>query len=201
MSTQRHTLRADAWTDAGPTPCFVQLIGSYPAAYVIDTQPPDSAEEGGHVLSRSERPTEHIPLAGARLYLRALPLLAGALLSGISTVVAVSHAARGDDWASPPVDWQPIGVAAIAAADVYQTLFPAGAAMHGGTIVNLSPPGTPPLWVDPTGATGAIRSAGAMPVFPAFDAAGAPGSWRVPPTRRAVTIMGPASATFGAFSG
>jgi hypothetical protein len=99
-----------------------------------------------------------------------------------------------------PDQWIPIAENEIAVSDTYQVLFPAGSALRGGYITNTSPPGTPPIWVDVTGATGTNRSVAAMPIYPAISADGAPGAWRVPACKGPVTIMGPQGSTFGGFS-
>ncbi|MFC3693121.1 hypothetical protein [Chenggangzhangella methanolivorans] len=89
----------------------------------------------------------------------------------------------------------------MSSANTYQQLFAAGQALRGGYIVNTSDPGDEPIWVDITGATGATLGNGAMPVYPAAAAGTAPGAWRIPPTTSAVTIYGPAGATFRAVRG
>ena len=98
-----------------------------------------------------------------------------------------------------PRAWMPAAVNVIAVAGVYQTL--CAQAAGGGSIAHTGAPTDGPLWVDLTGATGATRGAGAMPVYPAPDAVSAPGTWRFPGTTRPVTVMGPAGVTFQAFCG
>ncbi len=97
-------------------------------------------------------------------------------------------------------DWTAVEVNEIEESGVYQVLFDAEHAMRGGYIINTSDPGTGPLWIDVTGALGNIRSTAAFPVYAAFDPTSAPGTWRFPATTGAVTIMGPAGATFQAFA-
>ena len=103
--------------------------------------------------------------------------------------------------AGGPVAWSAAAQTTIAADSTYQALFAAGQARHGGYVVNMSPPGSAPVWVDVTGATGASPATSAVPVYPAMTTGGAPGVWRFPGTTHAVTIAGPAGSTVNAIGG
>ncbi len=197
MPTERYHPSATGWLDAGPTPCILQLKTVACVMVAVGTEIPTSGEVPTHCLSYTRDGADLLPLPmeGERVFLRAQVAPAA-----IAPEVVISRGQVGSSWSSPPCDWQAPVMAAIAAPDTYQVLFPAGSALHGGTLVNTSPPGSSPLHVDVTGATGPDLSAAAIPVYPALDPTTAPGAWRVPPTRGAVTIRGPAGGTFVGFS-
>ncbi len=115
----------------------------------MGSAPPADDAGPAHCLSYTRDGADLLPLPmeGERVYLRAQ-----VAPERINPEVVISRGAVGSGWASPPCDWHPPVLATIAESDVYQVLFPAGAALHGGTIVNTSPPGSPPLHVDVTGA-------------------------------------------------
>lgn len=197
MPTERHTPSAVAWLDAGPTPCVLQLKTVACVMVAVGVSPPADDDAPAHCLSYTREGADLLvlPMEGERVYLRAQVAPAR-----LAPEVVVSRGAPGSAWAAPPCDWRAPVLAGIAEADVYQILFPAGSALHGGTLVNTSPAGSAPLHVDVTGAMGPALSAAAVPVYPALDPTTAPGAWRIPPTRGAVTIRGPAGGTFVGFS-
>jgi hypothetical protein len=197
MPTERYHPLATGWLDAGPTPCILQLKTVACVMVAVGSSPPADDAGPAHCLSYTRDGADLLPLPmeGERVFLRSQ-----VAPDHIAPEVVVSRGRIGSGWASPPCDWQPPVQAAIARTDTYQVLFPAGSALHGGTIVNTSPPGSPPLHVDVTGAMGPDLSAAAIPVYPALDPTTAPGAWRVPPTRGAVTIRGQAGAIFVGFS-
>ena len=198
-----------AWRDLGAAPRVLQLVGDRGAVCTAGREPPTDPLAEATTLSSGAR----MLVSGhdERVYGRAATTAGGP--AAVMVMTPAEYMAS-----PPPVDlntvvglalfqlatagsaWRPVAVAIIAQEGIYQDLFTAGTARAGGYIVNTSPPGTGPIWVDPTGRTGAQRSSGAMPVYPAQDTASAPGGWRVPPSSGAVTIMGPAGATFQAFS-
>lgn len=99
-----------------------------------------------------------------------------------------------------PDQWVPIADPILHEDGKYQVLFAPGTALKGAYITNTSEPGTGPVYVDVTGATGTELSIAAMPIYPAMSAEGAPGAWRMPPCKGAVTIMGPKGSTVRGFS-
>ena len=201
MPTERYHPLATGWLDAGPTPCVLQLKTLACVMVAVGVSPPDGDAAPAHCLSYTREGADLLvlPMEGERVFLRAQ-----VAPERIAPEVVVSRGAPGSAFAAPPCDWQAPLLTAIAETDVAQVLFPAGAALHGGTLVNTSTPGSPaaaaPLWVDVTGSLAPARSGAAIPVYPALDVATVPGAWRVPPTRGAVTIRGPQGATFVGFS-
>lgn len=197
----------DRWVDLGPLHLVITLVDNRRVAYAIAPASPKGDEVAG--VLQSDQSMLLVGL-GLRGYARAgmmgsarVTVQTPADFLASAAAIEVSHATgrallaqlmpRGSVW-------RPVAQATILQAGRYQVLFPAGEAGSGGYIVNTSPPGSDPIWVDPTGAVGSTRSTAAMPVYPALDGASAPGGWRIPPTAGDVTVMGPAGATFQAFS-
>lgn len=200
----------ETWSELGVGPLVLQLAGDRPAVCLSAATLPADPLADATALSAGD--CMLVGGYGQRVFARA-----GTASGGSARLLVMTPAEFLCD--PPPIsltapfglsllrqiaatgaDWRAVDVAAIAQDGVYQPLFPAGTARAGGYIVNTSAPGTAPLWVDPTGARGAQRSTGAMPVYPAQDITTAPGGWRIPATSGAVTVMGPAGATFQAFS-
>lgn len=199
------------WREIGPAPLVLTIAGDRHVAYVASAARPDAdlptsnllvvgqdilvCGDGMKIFARAEK--------GEGLAARVLARSPRDFLTEPVSINVGTSAGRLllEGLPASGVSWRAVEATGIAAAEAYQVLFPAGSARSGGYIVNTSAPGSDPLWVDPTGATGSDRSNGAMPVYPAPDGGSAPGGWRVPPTLGAVTIMGPAGATFRAFHG
>ncbi|GJD51069.1 hypothetical protein OPKNFCMD_3820 [Methylobacterium crusticola] len=76
MATASYAPTADDWTDAGTTPCYVQVLNTACVAFVIDTSAPASSvpATAGHQLGVTGETSADIGLAGQRLYLRSLSL-------------------------------------------------------------------------------------------------------------------------------
>lgn len=80
MATKGFALTKTAWTDLGPTPCFVQLVPPERVLFVIDTVTPASLQANAHVLGAGELSAD-ISLTGQRVFARAVGASASVVVS------------------------------------------------------------------------------------------------------------------------